>query len=263
MPTMFQSLTEPQRKLVFSWRKPKHYTNHNPSISAYQPFQNRRAPHENSLSKHIHPLGIIIVNAHTILLSFQTMDADSCHFIIEKANASHHHLAELISQTMEKSAAARGTGIAKRSPDTIIHYMEAGQAMIATHEDGRWAGFCYLALWDNGKFVSTSGLIVAEEFREHGIAKKLKVAVFDHCIENYPNASLVGITTSLAVMKINTALGFHPTAFCEMPQQPEFWKGCEACVNHDILQRTKGKFCLCTAMRYDKPTQAEKLAVAV
>lgn len=179
------------------------------------------------------------------------MDTDSCDFRIEKANASHYPLAGLIAETMEKSAIARGTGISKRSPETLIYYMEAGQAMIATHADGRWAGFCYMALWDNGKFVSTSGLIVAEAFRDHGIAKKLKAAVFDYCIAHYPNASLVGITTSLAVMKINTALGFYPTAFSEMPQQQDFWKGCESCVNHNILQRTKGKLCLCTAMRYD------------
>lgn len=179
------------------------------------------------------------------------MDTDSCLFTIEKAGVSHYQFAERISQTMERSAAARGTGIAKRSPEIILKYMQAGQAMVAMHVDGRWAGFCYLALWDEGKFVSTSGLIVAEEFREHGIAKKLKAAVFNYAVREYPDASLVGITTSLAVMKINTELGFHATGFSEMPKQAEFWKGCEACVNHDILQRTGGKYCLCTAMRYD------------
>ncbi|AYB35392.1 GNAT family N-acetyltransferase [Chryseolinea soli] len=157
---------------------------------------------------------------------------------------------------MEESAKARGTGIGKRSPETIANYIREGKALMAFHSDGRWAGFCYMNDFDNGAMVSNSGLIVAPEFREHGLATLLKKALFDLCREKYPEASVVGITTSAAVMKINTALGFYPTAFSEMPHDEKFWKGCELCVNHDILKRTGRKFCLCTAMRFDPTVKA-------
>ncbi|MFD0999185.1 GNAT family N-acetyltransferase [Ohtaekwangia kribbensis] len=185
------------------------------------------------------------------------MNSDHSDFRIEVASEKHFHLAPLIAETMSRSAAARGTGISKRSPDTLIDYMRAGNAMIAMYHDNTWAGFCYLACWQNGLFVSNSGLIVAPEFREHGIATQLKTKIFELCRYKYPQASMVGITTSAAVMKINTELGFYPTAFSEMPHDEQFWKGCASCVNHDILQRTGKKFCLCTAMRFDPAIKIE------
>ena len=181
------------------------------------------------------------------------MDEDSSHhnFSIQQATTEYLHLAPRIATTMEESAKATGTGIGKRSPETIANYIREGKALMAFHRDGRWAGFCYMNEFDNGAMVSNSGLIVAPEFREHGLATLLKKELFDLCRKKYPEASVVGITTSPAVMKINTALGFYPTAFSDMPRDEEFWKGCELCVNHDILKRTGRKFCLCTAMRFD------------
>lgn len=129
--------------------------------------------------------------------------------------------------------------------------MLEGNAIIATHESGKWAGFCYLAHWENGLFVSSSGPIVAPEFRDRGLAKLLKEKLIALSLSKYPNACIVGITTSIAVMKINTSMGFHATAFSELPKDDKFWSGCQCCVNHDILKRTGRKFCLCTAMRYD------------
>jgi hypothetical protein len=52
----------------------------------------------------------------------KSMDEDS-EFRIEIATEKHVQFALLISQTMEESAQARGTGIAKRSPETLINYM--------------------------------------------------------------------------------------------------------------------------------------------
>ncbi|MBL0740007.1 GNAT family N-acetyltransferase [Chryseolinea lacunae] len=179
------------------------------------------------------------------------MEDDDRQFVIEIATENHTHLAAQIAATMEESAATRGTGIGKRSPETIAAHMLAGNALVALHTDGRWAGFCYMNTFDNGAFVSNSGLIVAPDFRDHGLAKKLKQALFELCRKKYPEAHIIGITTSVAVMKINTELGFYPTVFSEMPRDEKFWKGCELCVNHDILKRTGRKFCLCTAMRYD------------
>jgi hypothetical protein len=45
---------------------------------------------------------------------------------------------------MENSAKARGTGIAKRSPDYIEKKINEGKAVIAVTEDGAWVGFCTL-----------------------------------------------------------------------------------------------------------------------
>lgn len=179
------------------------------------------------------------------------MEDDTRQFIIEVATDHHIHLATTIATTMEESAKVRGTGIGKRTPETIAALMRDGNALVAFHTDGRWAGFCYMSTFDNASFVSNSGLIVAPEFRDHGLAKKLKLVLFDLCRKKYPNASIIGITTSVAVMKINTELGFYPTVFSEMPRDEMFWKSCALCVNHDILKRTDRKFCLCTAMRFD------------
>lgn len=178
-------------------------------------------------------------------------DEDSEHpeFTLLIASAEHKHFASTIAQKMEQSAKERGTGIGKRSPNMIAKYMEEGNAIIAFHKSGQWAGFCYISVFDSGAFVSNSGLIVAHEFRTHGLARELKLRILNLCSLKYPDAAVVGITTSLAVMKINTDFGFNPTTFAEMPNDESFWKGCQMCVNHDILTRTSHKFCLCTAMR--------------
>ena len=52
-------------------------------------------------------------------------------------------------------------------------------------------------------------------------------------------------------MKINSELGYRPVTFSELTDDEQFWKGCQSCVNYDILTRTKRKHCLCTGMLYD------------
>ena len=52
-------------------------------------------------------------------------------------------------------------------------------------------------------------------------------------------------------MKMNTELGYVPVTFNELTDDEAFWKGCEACINHDILVAKGRKFCICTAMLYD------------
>jgi hypothetical protein len=185
------------------------------------------------------------------------MNDEEDSFLIEIGSAKHIHMAEEISKTMEESALARGTGISKRSPQLITHYITEGQALVATDANGSWAGFCYLNVFGNGRFVTSSGLIVSPRYRDRGLARQLKRKLFEVSRQRYPQASLVGITTSPAVMKINTQLGLYPTSFADMPQDDGFWKGCETCVNHDILMRTNRKLCLCTAMRYDPKEKSQ------
>lgn len=178
-------------------------------------------------------------------------------YIVETAEDKHFHLAETICQEMEESAKQRGTGIAKRSPIYIREKMSEGKAIIATTLLGEWVGFCYIETWEHGKFVANSGLIVHPDHRKSGIAKAIKRKAFELSRTKYPNAKIIGITTSLAVMKINSDLGYEPVTFSELPADDAFWKGCSSCVNYDVLTRTNRKNCLCTGMMYD-PEQVQK-----
>jgi N-acetylglutamate synthase-like GNAT family acetyltransferase len=178
-------------------------------------------------------------------------------YIVQTARYEHLQLAEQICHHMEESAKARGTGIAKRSPDYIKQKMVEGKAVVATTADGQFVGFCYIESWGHGKYVANSGLIVHPDHRKSGIAKEIKQKIFDLTRKKYPAAKIFGITTSLAVMKINSALGYKPVTFSELTDDDNFWKGCASCTNYDVLTRTNRKMCLCTGMLYD-PVEEEK-----
>ena len=173
------------------------------------------------------------------------------------AGEEHYKFAQQIVDTMYESAIQRGTGIAKRTPEYIIEKMKHKDAVIAV-ADGKFAGFCYIESWSHGKFVANSGLIVHPDFRQHGLAKKIKERVFNYSQEKYPGAKIFGITTGLAVMKINSDLGYKPVPFSELTDDPSFWKGCSGCNNYDILQRKEYKMCLCTGMLYDPAEKKNK-----
>jgi N-acetylglutamate synthase-like GNAT family acetyltransferase len=166
------------------------------------------------------------------------------------ANESHFKYAEVICDTIAESAQVRGTGIAKRTPDYILKKLENRNAVIAL-DDGKFAGFCYIEIWGHDKFVANSGLIVHPDYRNQGLAKKIKKAIFELSTKKFPTAKIFGITTGLAVMKINYELGYKPVTFSELTEDPQFWKGCQTCKNFDILTRTEQKMCLCTGMLYD------------
>ena len=166
------------------------------------------------------------------------------------ANESHANYAEIICNTMEESAKVRGTGIARRTPEYILKKMSNGNAIIALDGD-KFAGFCYIEIWSHEKFVANSGLIVHPDYRNQGLAKDIKKAVFELSRKKYPNSKIFGITTGLAVMKINYELGYQPVTFSELTDDESFWSGCQTCKNFDILTRTERKMCLCTGMLYD------------
>lgn len=172
-------------------------------------------------------------------------------FDILIADRSHESFAEIICDEMAASAAARGTGIARRSPEYIREKMSEGKAVIAFSKDGIWAGFCYIETWSHGDYVANSGLIVAPPFRKGGLAKKIKKKIFELSRKKYPEAKIFGLTTGLAVMKINSELGYEPVTYSELTQDDAFWNGCKSCVNYDILMSKERKNCLCTGMLYD------------
>ncbi|EEI91580.1 GNAT family N-acetyltransferase [Sphingobacterium spiritivorum] len=178
-------------------------------------------------------------------------------FLIIPAKPEHTHYAEIICDEMFESAKARGTGIARRKPEYVANKMTEGKAVIALHRDGRWAGFCYIETWSHGDYVANSGLIVNPEFRKVGLAKAIKKRVFELSREKYPHAKIFGLTTGLAVMKINSDLGYEPVTYSELTTDDEFWKGCQSCVNYDILVSKERKNCMCTAMLWD-PVEKER-----
>jgi hypothetical protein len=176
--------------------------------------------------------------------------------IVRIATSDDINHAETITKEMEESAKARGTGIAKRSPAYIEQKMREGKAVIATTTDNQWVGFCYIEAWQHGKYVANSGLIVAPAFRKTGAATEIKKKVFQLSREKYPDAKIFGLTTGLAVMKINSDLGYEPVTYSELTTDEEFWKGCQSCVNYEILMSKDRKNCMCTAMLFD-PVEAE------
>jgi hypothetical protein len=171
--------------------------------------------------------------------------------IIRVANSGDVQYAKTITDEMESSAKARGTGIAKRSPEYVANKIAEGKAVIAVTPVGTWVGFCYIEAWGHDQYVANSGLIVAPAFRKSGVAKQIKKRIFDLSREKYPTSKIFGLTTGLAVMKINSELGYEPVTYSELTDDEQFWAGCKACVNYETLMSKDRKNCFCTAMLYD------------
>ncbi|QYS87811.1 N-acetyltransferase [Flavobacterium oreochromis] len=161
---------------------------------------------------------------------------------------------------MESSAKVRGTGIAKRSAEYIEEKILEGKAVIALSDNMEWAGFCYIETWQNQQYVANSGLIVSPKFRKSGLARKIKAKIFQLSKAKYPNSKIFGLTTGLAVMRINSQLGYEPVTYSELTTDEKFWKGCESCINFEILKNKDYTNCLCTAMLYDNNIKKEKNA---
>ncbi|WP_126650274.1 GNAT family N-acetyltransferase [Chryseobacterium aureum] len=179
---------------------------------------------------------------------------------IEISSCEHLMYVSEIQQEMYDSAQRRGTGIAKRSIEYLSKKISEGNAVVAT-ENGEWVGFCYIETWSHGKFVANSGLIVSPKFRNGGVATQIKQKVFQLSRDKYPDAKVFGLTTGLAVMKINSDLGYKPVIYSELTQDEEFWNGCKNCVNYEILMMKERKNCLCTAMLFVPENDKKKEVV--
>ena len=180
-------------------------------------------------------------------------------FDVLVATEEHVGFAREICDEMESSARARGTGIARRTEEYVAGKMREGKAVIAFHKDGTWAGFSYIETWGHGRYVANSGLIIRPEFRKLGLAKAIKIRTFFLSLDKFPGAKLFGLTTGLPVMKINTEIGYRPVIYAELTDDENFWKGCQNCVNYDILQAKGRKNCLCTAMLFDPEVDTIKV----
>ncbi|MFW5852184.1 MAG: GNAT family N-acetyltransferase [Bacteroidota bacterium] len=169
---------------------------------------------------------------------------------VVRATPEHEKYSQDISDLIYEASQDKGAGLAQRSPNYILNKIREGKSVIALVQN-ELAGFCYIETWQHNKFVANSGLIVSSKFRGMGIAKKIKEEAFKLSRDLYPDAKLFGLTTSEAVMKINSDLGYRPVSYLKLTEDDAFWKGCETCVNYDILQRMNRKICLCTGMVYN------------
>ena len=152
------------------------------------------------------------------------------------AGPEHEVYVDTILQTIADAAKVRGTGIAKRTHEYLATKMKEAKAVIALSGD-RFAGFSYIETWGNKRYVTTSGLIVHPDFRGLGVAKKIKDMTFSLARTRWPHAKIFSLTSGAAVT--------------DLTDDEAFWRGCEGCVNVDVLHRTGRKYCICTAMLYD------------
>lgn len=166
------------------------------------------------------------------------------------ADPSHERYVDTILTTIEEAAKVRGTGIAKRTHEYLANKMKEAKAVIALKGD-RFAGFSYIETWGNKQYVTTSGLIVHPDFRGLGLAKRIKDMTFTLARTRWPHAKIFSLTSGAAVMAMNTQLGYKPVTFADLTDDEAFWKGCEGCINVDVLHRTGRKYCICTGMLYD------------
>ena len=166
------------------------------------------------------------------------------------AGPEHEVYVDTILETIAEAAKVRGTGIAKRTHEYLTTKMKEAKAVIAL-EGNRFAGFSYIETWGNKQYVTTSGLIVHPDFRNKGVAKRIKDMTFTLARKRWPHAKIFSLTSGAAVMAMNTQLGYKPVTFADLTDDEAFWRGCEGCVNVDVLHRTGRKYCICTAMLYD------------
>ena len=181
-------------------------------------------------------------------------------FTVEVASTKHVFWIKEICDVTLSSAIARGTGISGRSAELLESKIRKGEAIIAFTSEGKWAGFSFISSWEDGRYVSNSGLIVAPQFRHTGLAKTIKRKIFELSRQKYPDAKIFSLTTGLAVMKMNHELGFEPVTYSELTTDEVFWENCKSCVNCPILLSKERKNCLCTAMLYD-PKHNESLNI--
>ena len=173
------------------------------------------------------------------------------------ADASHEKYVDTILETIRQAARKRGTGIAERTHEYVATKRKEGKAILAldpsvqTPLGDKFVGFSYIETWGNKQYVTTSGLIVHPDYLGQGIAKQIKNYTFTLARVRWPHAKIFSLTSGDAVMKMNTQLGYVPVSFNQLTDDDAFWRGCEGCINHDILTLKQRKFCICTGMLYD------------
>lgn len=166
---------------------------------------------------------------------------------IRVAGADDLSKAKKIAALIADAAAQPGSAVARRSEECIEKKLMEGKAVIASIRE-RVVGFAYLELWDEGRYLSHSALVVDPMFRGQGVGSAIKKELFELSRTRFPLAIPFGLTTNGAVMKMNSTLGYQAVPFSEITQDDAFWRGCDGCQYNSILKSQERKNCLCTAM---------------
>ena len=174
------------------------------------------------------------------------MSADS--LAVVPANSTHVGFAGSIAAAIDAEVERGTVGMARRPPPLIAAIMREARGVLALRTPTDWAGFAYVQAWDDERLVSTSGLIVREPYRRLGVARRLKVAALERAKVLYPDATVFGLSTSAAVRQINRDLGFAEVEYTALPEENDFWAGCESCPHHANLLANERRSCHCTAM---------------
>lgn len=132
--------------------------------------------------------------------------------------------------------------------------IESGRAALAL-ADNDLVGFGYFSAWENGRFVSHSGLVVKPDYRGQGLGRQLKMVLFNASQQQFPRAVLMSLTNSTQVKAMNLKLGYEVVPIEQLTTDPGFWEGCKNCRNYTQTQAS-GLRCCCEAMAL-KPKNAK------
>ena len=163
---------------------------------------------------------------------------------VRESRSEDVHLASAASELIAASAA--DNDIALRTPEWLRTKIEKGRAAVALRAGGL-VGFGYWSDWEEGRWVSHSGLVVHQDLRGHGLGRRLKMILFDSSRRALPRAKLMSLTTSPEVKKLNLSHGFRVVPLEQLTTDPAFWEGCQACRNYAAV-KARGEICCCEGM---------------
>lgn len=157
-----------------------------------------------------------------------------------------------IASAINESAASRGVQMPARTRKYILEKMQNGLGVIALHpESGEWMGFSYIEVWEHKKYVANSGLIVPDKFRGMGVAREIKMKVFELSLIRFPHARMFSLTANPTVIKVNLELGFRLVPFDEMLVDECFLTGCSCHVDYASMMSAPEKHLCHVAMVFD------------
>lgn len=164
--------------------------------------------------------------------------------VVRPATASDAHLAAAASELIR--GAARDNDIALRSVEWLRQKIEHERAVVALRA-GELVGFGYWSEWEDGRFLSHSGLVVRADLRGQGLGRELKAILVAESRRAFPHATLMSLTTSPQVKALNQSFGFRVVPLERLTKDEAFWKGCQTCRNYAQV-RERGERCCCEGM---------------
>jgi GNAT superfamily N-acetyltransferase len=142
------------------------------------------------------------------------------------------------------AANVAGAIITVRSEDYLREAIRDRRAVVVLLGE-RLIGFATAHPWDGERFVSHSAMVIAPEWRGRGIARRMKALLIDLSRARWPAASILSLTLSEQVERLNKSFGFEAVPYCDLTKDPEFWKGCETCIHFPHLKRNQQQDCHC------------------